>query len=87
MYPHISPDGTRIAYSVADSSAHNARIVQRSLAQSRVLRLTDATVHGLAGTLRAQTGRCATPGFARLCWQIEPTLIRDHEGHVVETIG
>jgi len=41
MYPRISPDGTRIAYSVADSHAHNARIVQRSLAQSRVLRLTE----------------------------------------------
>lgn len=37
--------------------------------------------------LRAQAGRYAAPGFAQLCWQAEPTLIGDHEGRVVETVG
>jgi suppressor of fused len=55
--------------------------------ETLVLHLTDATVHGLAATLRAQSGRYVTPGFAQLCWQVEPTRIRDREGHVVETIG
>jgi len=41
-FPRISPDGTRVAYSIGDAQMHNARIVQRSLAQSRVVRLTDA---------------------------------------------
>lgn len=52
-----------------------------------VLRLTDSTVCSLASILRAQAGRYATPGLAQLRWQVEPTLIRDHEGRVVETIG
>ncbi|HJT97935.1 MAG TPA: winged helix-turn-helix domain-containing protein [Rhodanobacteraceae bacterium] len=41
-FPRISPDGTRIAYSVGEAE-HNARIVQRSLTQSRVMRLTEAS--------------------------------------------
>lgn len=77
----LAGKGRRVTFQPAPSNAIDAT------GDTLVLRLTDATVHGLAGTLRAQTGRCATPGFARLCWQIEPTLIRDHEGHVVETIG
>ena len=39
-FPRISPDGTRIAYSVGNADGGNAHIVQRSLAQSRVMRLT-----------------------------------------------
>ena len=39
-YPRISPDGTRVAYSVRDADGHGAHIVQRSLTQSRVMRLT-----------------------------------------------
>jgi Tol biopolymer transport system component/DNA-binding winged helix-turn-helix (wHTH) protein len=42
-FPRISPDGTRIAYSVKDADRYNAHIVQRSLAQSRVMRLTEPT--------------------------------------------
>jgi len=41
-FPRISPDGTRVAYSVGDTE-HNSHIVQRSLSQSRVVRLTDST--------------------------------------------
>lgn len=37
--------------------------------------------------LRAQAGRYAMPGPAQLCRQAEPTLIRNHEGRVVEAIG
>jgi Tol biopolymer transport system component/DNA-binding winged helix-turn-helix (wHTH) protein len=40
-FPRISPDGTRVAYSVGGE--HNAHIVQRSLTQSRVMRLTEST--------------------------------------------
>ena len=40
-FPRISPDGTRVAYSVSDADRHNAHIVQRSLTQSRVMRLTE----------------------------------------------
>jgi Tol biopolymer transport system component/DNA-binding winged helix-turn-helix (wHTH) protein len=43
-FPRISPDGTRVAYSIGDAQMHNARIVQRSLTQSRVVHLTQATV-------------------------------------------
>jgi len=39
-FPRISPDGTRVAYSVRDPGRYDAHIVQRSLAQSRVMRLT-----------------------------------------------
>jgi Tol biopolymer transport system component/DNA-binding winged helix-turn-helix (wHTH) protein len=39
-FPRISPDGTRVAYSVGDIARHEMYIVQRSLAQSRVVRLT-----------------------------------------------
>jgi Tol biopolymer transport system component/DNA-binding winged helix-turn-helix (wHTH) protein len=38
-FPRISPDGTRVAYSVGDIARHEMHIVQRSLAQSRVVRL------------------------------------------------
>jgi Tol biopolymer transport system component/DNA-binding winged helix-turn-helix (wHTH) protein len=40
-FPRISPDGSRVAYSVGDASAHTARIVQKSLDSSRVVRLTN----------------------------------------------
>ncbi|HVT33009.1 MAG TPA: winged helix-turn-helix domain-containing protein [Rhodanobacteraceae bacterium] len=39
-FPRISPDGTRVAYSVGDVARREMHIVQRSLAQSRVVRLT-----------------------------------------------
>ena len=42
-FPRISPDGTRVAYSVTDAERRNARVVQRSLSQSRVMRLTQAS--------------------------------------------
>jgi len=42
-YPRISPDGTRLAYSIGNAQLHDARIVQRSLASSRATRLTEAT--------------------------------------------
>jgi Tol biopolymer transport system component/DNA-binding winged helix-turn-helix (wHTH) protein len=38
-FPRISPDGTRVAYSVGDIARHEMHIVQRSIAQSRVVRL------------------------------------------------
>jgi len=44
-YPRISPDGTRVAYSIVDPVRHASRIVQRSLAQSRLIDVTD----GIAG--------------------------------------
>ncbi|HEX5121692.1 MAG TPA: winged helix-turn-helix domain-containing protein [Rhodanobacteraceae bacterium] len=40
-YPRISPDGTRVAYSIVDPARHTSRIVQRSLAQSRLIDVTD----------------------------------------------
>jgi Tol biopolymer transport system component/DNA-binding winged helix-turn-helix (wHTH) protein len=40
-FPRISPDGTRVAYSIGGE--HSAHIVQRALTQSRVMRLTQAT--------------------------------------------
>ena len=43
-FPRISPDGTRVAYSVSDADRHNAHIVQRSLTQSRVMRLTEPNI-------------------------------------------
>lgn len=39
-FPRISPDGTRVAYSAGDIARHEMHIVQRSLAQSRVVRMT-----------------------------------------------
>jgi len=39
-FPRISPDGTRVAYSVGDASARNARVVQRLVEQSRVVRVS-----------------------------------------------
>ena len=39
----ISPDGTRVAYSVGDPEKHDSHVVQRSLTQSRVMRLTQPT--------------------------------------------
>lgn len=39
-FPRISPDGTRVAYSVRDAARYDAHIVQRSLMQSRAIRLT-----------------------------------------------
>ncbi len=39
-FPRISPDGTRVAYSIRDADRYDAHIVQRSLTQSRVMRLT-----------------------------------------------
>ncbi|HKE48212.1 MAG TPA: winged helix-turn-helix domain-containing protein [Rhodanobacteraceae bacterium] len=42
-FPRVSPDGTRVAYSIGDVEHRNARVVQRSLTQSRVMRLTEAT--------------------------------------------
>ncbi len=39
-FPHVSPDGTRVAYTVGDHAAKNARIVQKTLDESRVVRLT-----------------------------------------------
>lgn len=41
-YPRISPDGTRVAYSIGNADMRDARVVQRSLASARVTRLTDA---------------------------------------------
>jgi Tol biopolymer transport system component/DNA-binding winged helix-turn-helix (wHTH) protein len=44
-YPRISPDGTRVAYSIVDPVRHASRIVQRSLVQSRLIDVTN----GVAG--------------------------------------
>jgi Tol biopolymer transport system component len=44
-YPRLSPDGTRVAYSIVDPVLHFSRIVQRSLAQPRLVDVTD----GIAG--------------------------------------
>ncbi|MEP7041853.1 MAG: winged helix-turn-helix domain-containing protein [Dokdonella sp.] len=41
-FPSISPDGSRIAYSIGNSAEHQQRIVQRSMQQSRTVRLTSA---------------------------------------------
>ena len=43
-FPRISPDGTRVAYSIGEMEKHNGHIVQRSLTQSRVVRLTDSAI-------------------------------------------
>ena len=40
-FPRISPDGTRVAYSIRDADRHNAHVVQRLLTQSRVVRLAE----------------------------------------------
>jgi Tol biopolymer transport system component/DNA-binding winged helix-turn-helix (wHTH) protein len=40
-FPRISPDGTRVAYSVGEADHRHAHIVQRALTQSRVMRLTE----------------------------------------------
>ncbi len=40
-YPRISPDGTRVAYSIVDPVRHESRIVQRSLTQSRLIDVTE----------------------------------------------
>ena len=40
-YPRISPDGTRVAYSIVDPVRHFSRIVQRSLTQPRLIGVTD----------------------------------------------
>ncbi len=40
-YPRISPDGTRVAYSIVDPVRHTSRIVQRSLSQSRLIDVSD----------------------------------------------
>lgn len=42
-YPRISPDGTRVAYSIVDPVRHASRIVQRSLTQSRLIDVTDGS--------------------------------------------
>ncbi|MEO6689259.1 MAG: winged helix-turn-helix domain-containing protein, partial [Dokdonella sp.] len=39
-FPRISPDGTRLVYAVGDPDAGGARIVERSIEQSNVVRLT-----------------------------------------------
>jgi Tol biopolymer transport system component/DNA-binding winged helix-turn-helix (wHTH) protein len=39
-YPRVSPDGTRVAYSIVDPVRHEPRIVQRSLAQSRIVEVS-----------------------------------------------
>ena len=62
-FPRVSPDGTRVAYSVGDSDKHNARIVQRSLTQSRVVRLTESTVGSEFFPVWSPDG--ATIAFAR----------------------
>jgi Tol biopolymer transport system component/DNA-binding winged helix-turn-helix (wHTH) protein len=41
-FPSVSPDGSRIAYSIGDPAAHKQRIVQRSMQPSRTVRLTSA---------------------------------------------
>jgi len=40
-YPRISPDGTRVAYSIVDPVRHESRIVQRSLTQPRLIEVSD----------------------------------------------
>jgi len=40
-YPRISPDGTRVAYSIVDPVRHESRIVQRSLTQSRLIDVSE----------------------------------------------
>lgn len=40
-YPRISPDGTRVAYSIVDPVRHASRIVQRSLSQARLIEISD----------------------------------------------
>jgi Tol biopolymer transport system component/DNA-binding winged helix-turn-helix (wHTH) protein len=41
-FPHVSPDGTRVAYTIGDAQMHNRRIVQRALTPSRVVGLSEA---------------------------------------------
>ncbi|HEY6985910.1 MAG TPA: winged helix-turn-helix domain-containing protein [Rhodanobacteraceae bacterium] len=61
--PRISPDGTRVAYSIAEVDRRDARIVQRSLAQSRVMRLTESTIGDERSPVWSPDG--ATIAFAR----------------------
>jgi len=77
----LGGNGRMVTFQPAQSDAID------SAGDALILRLTNSTVRGLAATLRARAGRYATPGFAQLCWHVEPTRIRDHEGRVVETIG
>ncbi|MEO5624578.1 MAG: winged helix-turn-helix domain-containing protein [Dokdonella sp.] len=41
-FPRISPDGTRLVYAVGDPDTGRARIVERSIEQSNVVRLTSS---------------------------------------------
>ena len=62
-FPRISPDGTRVAYSVGESDHRNAHIVQRSLTQSRVMRLTEPSASDEFFPVWSPDG--ATIAFAR----------------------
>lgn len=39
-FPHVSPDGTRVAYTTGDAEAGRARIMQKSMDQSHVVRVS-----------------------------------------------
>jgi Tol biopolymer transport system component/DNA-binding winged helix-turn-helix (wHTH) protein len=62
-FPRISPDGTRVAYSISDPGRHGTHIVQRSLTQSRVMRLTEPTAGKDSYPVWSPDG--ATIAFAR----------------------
>jgi Tol biopolymer transport system component/DNA-binding winged helix-turn-helix (wHTH) protein len=62
-FPRISPDGTRVAYSVGEADHHHAHIVQRSLTQSRVMRLTEPSASDEFFPVWSPDG--ATIAFAR----------------------
>ncbi|CAB3767024.1 aminotransferase [Burkholderia sp. MSh2] len=51
------------------------------------LRLADATVHALAGTLKPRAGEYAVDGLDGVRWRVEKTVIRDAQGNAVQTIG
>jgi hypothetical protein len=51
------------------------------------LHFTGSAVHALAKTLQPRAGEYAVDGFDGVLWRVEKTVIRDNQGHVIQTVG